>query len=70
VTVITGEYESSIVGRIKNISNKTLNSISIILDSYNANNQLLGVDEINPSYGTPEPGQGTSFEVGINDDIV
>ncbi len=70
MTVITGEYESSVVGRIKNISNETLHSIGIILDSYNANNQLLGVDEVKPSYATLEPGQHTSFEIGINDDIV
>jgi len=70
MTVITGEYESSIVGNIKNISNETLHSIGIILDSYNANNQLLGVDEVKPSYGTLEPGQDTSFEIGIDDNIV
>lgn len=70
LTVITGEYESNLVGKIKNTSNETLYSLGMVVESYNSNNQLIGVDEGSPSYATLGVGQTSPFEVSIDQDII
>ena len=42
----------------------------MVVESYNSNNQLIGVDEGSPSYATLGVGQTSPFEVSIDQDII
>jgi len=70
MTMITGEFDTNVVGKIKNISNETQYAMSAVVESYSANNQLIGVDEGDSSYGMLSVGQESPFEVSIDQAIV
>jgi len=70
LTFVSGEFDSNVVGKIKNIDNQTLYAVRIVVESYNSNNQLIGVDEGDPSYTNLKVGDVSPFEVSIDQGII
>jgi hypothetical protein len=55
-----------ILGKIKNVSNETKQGINLIVETYNASNHLMGVDQGYPIFSTLIPNEESPFKVNTN----
>jgi hypothetical protein len=58
-------YKYEVLGVIKNIGNKTFNSIILYITMYDKNGNLIGIEDTQPIWDISNPGNSSEFKFDV-----